>query len=391
MCKRAYKYRFYPTDAQAQNLACTFGCCRFVYNCALKCRKDAYFQHGKRLSHHDLSAAITALKKEEGTAWLREVASVPLQQALRHLDAAFTNFFEHRADYPVYKKKHGVQAATYAANAFTWDGTSLTLAKQQEPLAIVWSRSLPDGARPSSVTVTRDKVGRYFVSILIEEEIGTLPMTDKTVGVDLGLKSFLVTSDGEALANPKYYARDEKKLAKAQRKLAKKKKGSKNRNKARHKVAKLHARIADTRRDFQHKASTKLIRENQVICLETLNINGMLKNHCLAKAMSDVGWGELVRQVEYKAKWYGRTIVRIDRFEPSSKTCHECGHVLETLTLDVREWACPECGVWHDRDINAAKNIEAVGLTVLACGQSVRREQVKASHAALVEAGSTLP
>ena len=390
MCKRAYKYRFYATDAQAQNLACTFGCCRFVYNWALKRRKDAYVQHGKRLSPNDLSAALTALKKEEGTAWLREVSSVPLQQALRHLDSAFTNFFEHRADYPVFRKKHGVQAATYAANAFTWDGTSLTFAKQQEPLAIIWSRPLPDGARPSSVTVTRDKVGRYFVSIVIEEEIGTLPITAKTVGVDLGLKSFLVTSDGEVLANPKYYSRDEKKLAKAQRQLARKKRGSRNRNKARHKVARLHARIADTRRDFQHKASTKLIRENQVICLETLNIKGMLKNHCLAKAISDVGWSEFVHQVEYKAKWYGRTIVRIGRFEPSSKTCHDCGYILEMLTLDVREWACPQCGVWHDRDINAAKNIEAVGLTVLACGQSVRREQVKASHAVLVETGNAL-
>jgi len=197
-----------------------------VYNWALKHRKDAYFQQGKRLSHNDLSVAITALKNEEGTSWLGEVSSVPLQQALRHLDTAFTNFFEHRADYPVFKKKHGVQAATYAANAFSWDGTRLSLAKQQEPLAIVWSRPLPDGAKPSSVTATRDKAGRYFVSILVEEEIGTLPMTAKTVGVDLGLKSFLVTSDGEALANPKYYARDEKKLAKAQRKLAKKQKGS---------------------------------------------------------------------------------------------------------------------------------------------------------------------
>jgi putative transposase len=391
MYKRAYKYRFYPTDAQAHNLACTFGCTRFVYNWALHTRKRAYFDQGKKLYSKDLSAVFTALKKEEGTVWLKEVSSVPLQQALRHLDAAFTNFFEHRADYPIFKKKHGVQAATYAANAFNWDGTSLTLAKQQEPLAIIWSRPLPDGAKPSSVTVTRDKVGRYFVSILIEEEIGTLPITTKTVGIDLGLKSFLVTSDGEMTANPKYYACDEKMLAKAQRKLAKKKKGSKNRNKARHKVAKLYARIADTRRDFQHKVSTKLVRENQVICLETLNIKGMLKNHCLAKAISDVGWGELVRQLEYKAKWYGRTIVRIDRFEPSSKTCHDCGHILETLTLEVREWVCSACGVWHDRDVNAAKNIEAVGLTVLACGDTVRRERVKAPYAGTVEAGSTLP
>src|SRR6266699_1955492 len=390
MTKRAYRYRFYPTPEQAHNLACTFGCVRFVYNYALNRRKRTYFDHNIKLYTKNLSAAITALKKEEGTAWLKEVSSVPLQQALRHLDTAYTNFFEGRADYPTFKKKHGQQSATYTDNAFTLKNGKLTLAKQKEPLHIVWSRPLPEGVQPSSVTVSKDKSGRYFVSILVEEGIGTLPLIDKAVGIDLGLKSFLITSDGETLANPKYYARDEKNLAKAQRKHARKKKGGKNRNKARKKVARLHARIADTRRDFQHKASTKLIRENQVICLETLNIKGMLKNHCLAKAISDVGWSEFVRQVEYKAKWYGRTIVRIGRFEPSSKTCHDCGYILEMLTLDVREWACPQCGVWHDRDINAAKNIEAVGLTVLACGQSVRREQVKASHAVLVETGNAL-
>jgi len=361
-----------------------------VYNWALRTRKISYFQQGKKLSYNHLSQALTALKKEEGTAWLTEVSSVPLQQALRHLETAFTNFFEGRTGYPTFKKKHGNQAATYMNTAFRWDGSSLTLAKQHEPLDIVWSRPLPEGCKPSSITITKDKTDRYFVSFLVEENIGTLPMTDKTVGVDLGLKSYLVTSDGEVLDNPKYYRRDEKKLAKAQRKHAKKKKGSKNRDKARQKVARVHARITDTRRDFQHKVSTKLVRENQVICLEDLNVKGMLKNHCLAKSISDVGWSELVRQIEYKARWYGRSVVRINRFEPSSKTCHDCGYVLDTLTLDVRAWACPECGVQHDRDSNAAKNIEAVGLTVLACGQGVRRGRVKAPHAVLVEAGSSL-
>ena len=213
------------------------------------------------------------------------------------------------------------------------------------------------------MTVSKDKIGRYFVSILVEEEITPLAPTEKTVGIDLGLKSFLITSDSETIANPKYYARDEKNLAKAQRKHAKKKKGSQNREKARKKVAKLHARIADTRRDFQHQVLTKLIRENQVICLETLNVKGMRQNHCLAKAISDVGWGGFVRQLEYKANWYGRTLVKIDRWYPSSKTCSACGHVLESLTLDVREWACPSCGVCHDRDINAAQNILTEGLS----------------------------
>src|SRR3989440_4289076 len=388
MQKRAYRYRFYPTDEQAHNLACTFGCVRFVYNYALNKRKRAYFDHHIKLSTKDLSAALTALKKEEGTAWLREVSSVPLQQALRHLDAAYTNFFEGRADYPTFKKKHGHQSATYTDNAFTLHGNKLTLAKQKEPLHIVWSRPLPGGAQPSNVTVSKDKSGRYFVSILVEEGIGTLPLIHKAVGIDLGLKSFLITSDGKTIPNAKYYARDEKKLAKAQRQHARKKKGSKNRNKARKKVARLHARIADTRHDFQHKTSTKLIRENQVICLETLNVKGMLKNHCLAKAISDVGWGEFTRQLEYKAKWYGRTIIKIDRWYPSSKTCSDCGNVLDTLTLDVREWVCPCCGAWHDRDINAAGNILAAGLAVAACGGMVRPVDSRGSQAHTVETGN---
>ena len=378
MSKRAYQYRFYPTPEQAHNLACTFGCARFVYNWALKLRKTAYFQEGKKLTHNTLSGALTALKKEEGTVWLKEVSAVPLQQALRHLDRAFTNFFEGRAEYPVTKKKHGGQSATYTSNAVTWDGTDLTLARQQEPLAIQWSRPLPDGSKPGSVTITKDKAGRYFVSILVEEEITPLPPTNKTVGIDLGLKSFLVSSDGETIANPKYFARDEKKLAKAQRRHARKKKGSKNREKARQKVARLHARIADTRRDFQQQTSTRLIRENQVICLETLAVKNMLKNHKLAKAIADVGWSQFVRQLEYKAAWYGRTLVRIDRWYPSSKMCHDCGFVLAELDLEVREWTCPACGVWHDRDVNAAQNIEAEGLSVLACGGSGRPARVRA-------------
>ncbi len=391
MTQRAYQYRFYPTPEQVHNLACTFGCCRFMYNWALQLRTTAYFQHGTRLYPNDLSQALTTLKKQEGTAWLQEVSSVPLQQSLRHLDKAFVNFFEHRAEYPTYHKKHKKQSATYAATAFAWNRSSLTLAKQKESLAIVWSRPLPDGAKPSSVTVTKDKAGRYFISILIEEQIATLPMTDKTVGIDLGLKSFLITSDGETLANPKYYARSEKKLAKLQRKHAKKKKGSKNREKARKKVANLHARIADTRKDFQQQVSTRLIRENQVICLETLAVKNMLNNHCVAKALADVGWSEFVRQLEYKAKWYGRTIVKIDRWYPSSKTCSACDFVMEDMPLEVRAWACPECGVCHDRDVNAACNIKSEGLSAVnAYGGHVRRDRRKSGHAVPIEVGRSL-
>jgi putative transposase len=377
--KRAYKDRIYPTNEQKRILARTFCCCRFVYNWGLLQKTVAYYHQQRRLSYNDLSEALTALKKQEGSLWLSEVSSVPLQQALRHLDRAFLNFFEGRAAYPTFKKKRNQQAATYAANAFRWDGKQLTLAKMDEPLSIAWSRPLPNGCKPSSVTVTKDGADRYFVAILVEEDIAHLPQTDATIGADVGLKSFVVLSDGEVVGNPKFFHKDEKKLAKAQRRHAKKQKGSKNRDKARKKVARIHARITDRRRDFSHKLSTRLIRENQTICVESLAVKNMVKNHSLAKAISDVGWSEFVSQLEYKAQWYGRHLVKIDKWYPSSKRCFDCGHILDSLILDVREWTCPECGVHHDRDINAAKNILAVGLTVAACGESVRPGAVKAT------------
>ncbi len=370
-------YRFYPTDEQKQILARTFGCCRYVYNWALRERTDAYYKRGERLSYEDTAQRLVLLKKQEETSWLDEVSSVPLQQALRNLDRAFRNFFEGRSHYPTFKKKRHQQSATYASNAFSWDGKSLTLAKMNEPLATVWHRPLPDGCKPSSVTITKDEAERYFVSILVEEDIKALEVTPKMAGLDLGLKSMVITSDGQTHGNPKFFAKDEKKLAKAQRRLAKKKKSSKNRAKARLHVARLHKKIADRRRDYQHKLSTKIIRENQVVCIESLQVKHMVKNHSLAKAISDVGWSEFVRQLGYKAEWYGRTLVKIDKWYPSSKRCFDCGHILSSLTLDVRAWTCPECGVHHDRDINAAKNILAVGLTVAACGEAVRPGAVK--------------
>src|SRR6266704_284682 len=376
--KKAYQYRVYPTQEQAHMLARTFGCCRYVYNWALRQRTDAFFQRGERLSYHQLAVLLTDLKKQEETAWLSEVSSVPLQQALRHLDRAFRNFFEGRAQYPTFHKKHGVQAASYAANAFTWNGKELTLARMETPLDIHWSRPLPKGCQPTSVTLSKDCANRYFVSTLVEEEIKHLSGVNKQVGLDLGLKSMVITSDGHSSGNPTFFAQDEKKLAKAQRRHAKKKRGSQNRRKAQLKVARVHAKIADRRRDYQHKLSTKIIRENQVVCVESLHVKNMVKNHTLAKAISDVGWGEFVRQLAYKAEWYGRTLVKIDKWYPSSKRCFDCGHILDSLTLDIRHWTCPQCGVSHDRDINAAHNILAAGLAVTACGESVRPGAVKA-------------
>ena len=336
--KKAYKYRFYPTEEQKHILARTFGCCRYVYNWALRERTDAYYQHGERLSYEGTAQRLTALKK-----------------------------------------KRNDQAATYAASAFKWDGKQLTLARMDEPLKIVWSRCLPDGCQPSTVTIIKDTANRYFVSLLIEEDIKPLPITSQMIGLDLGIKSMVVTSDGHQHGNPRFFAKDEKILARAQRRHARKKKGSKNREKARCKVARIHARIRDRRRDYQHKLSTQIIRENQVVCVESLGVKNMVKNHKLAKAISDVGWGEFVRQLEYKANWYGRTLVKVDKFYPSSKHCSACGHILDALALDIRVWTCPECGVIHDRDSNAARNVLAAGLAVHACGEMVRPGAAKAN------------
>jgi putative transposase len=369
--KRAYQYRFFPTDEQKSMLARTFGCCRYVYNWALNLKSTTYQETGKSPGFAALCAMLPVLKTQPETAWLSEVSSVPLQQCLRHLDRAFVNFFEGRAKYPAFKKKHGSQSATYTAAAFTWKDGQLTLAKTDAPLDIRWSRPLPAGATPSTVTISRDRAGRYFVSILVEEEITPLPVLPQRIGIDLGLTSMVITSQGEKVDNPKYFARDAKKLARAQKRHAKKQKGSRNREKARRKVAKIHARIRDRRRDYQHKLSTRLILENQVICVESLAVKYMMQHPTLAKAIADVGWGEFLRQLEYKAEWYGRTLVKIDRWYPSSKTCSVCGHVLDSLDLDAREWTCPQCGTYHDRDLNAANSVLAEGLHVYAAGLAV--------------------
>ena len=375
--KRAYKYRFYPTPTQAQTLARTFGCVRYVYNWGLRTRTDAYYQRKEHLFYEHLSVGLTALKRQTEVSWLQEVSSVPLQQALRHLESAFRNFFDGRAKYPTFKKKRGHQAATYASSAFKWESTTLTLAKMDTQLDIHWSRPLPKDAKPITVTITKDPAGRYFVSFLVEEEIAALPISPKTVGIDLGLHDTVTLSTGEKTGNERYFMKAEKRLAAAQRCHAKKHKGSKNREKARRKVARVHARIADRRRDFLHKLTTRLIRDNQVVCVESLQVKNMLQNHCLAKAIADVGWGELICQLQYKAAWYGRAVVAIDKFYPSSKRCHACGHLLDSLSLDVRQWTCSECGAVHDRDTNAALNIQAAGLAVYACGEAVRPGRVK--------------
>ena len=369
--KRAYKFRFYPTPEQEQILARTFGCARFAYNHMLRLRTDAWMQRQERIGYHETSAALTALKKQPEYAWLNEVSSVPVQQALRHLQTAFANFFAKRARYPQFKRKDGKQSAEYTTSAFKWDGQLLKLAKMAEPLAIRWSRQIPKAAKVTTVTVSKDTAGRYFVSLLCDDAVAAKHEVSGKVGIDLGLSHFAILSTGEKVAAPNTFRKNEAKLAKLQRRLAKKQKGSNRRAKAKLKVARLHAKIADSRRDFLHKLSTRLINENQVIAVESLSVKNMQRNRCLSKSIADAGWSEFVRQLEYKARWYGRELIGIDRWYPSSKRCSDCGHVVKAMPLSVREWACPECGAIHDRDINAARNILAAGLAVLANGENV--------------------
>jgi putative transposase len=369
--KRAYHFRFYPTPAQEQCLARTFGCTRFAYNRMLRLRTDAWLEGKKRVGYHETSAALTVLKEEPEFAWLNEVSSVPVQQALRHLQTAFANFFAKRAGYPALKRKDGPQAAEYTTSAFKWDGKALKLAKMDAPLCIRWSRTLPKAAKVTTVTVSKDPAGRYFVSLLCDDVVEAKAQTEGRIGIDLGLTHFATLSTAEKVAAPSTFRKNEAKLAKLQRRLAKKQKGSKNRAKARRKVARLHARIADSRRDFLHKLSARLINENQVIAIETLAVSNMQKNGHLAKSIGDASWSEFVRQLEYKAHWYGRTLIGIDTWYPSSKRCSACGHTVPKLELSVRAWSCPACGTTHDRDVNAARNVLAAGLAVSAHGEAV--------------------
>ncbi|WP_019583850.1 RNA-guided endonuclease TnpB family protein [Thioalkalivibrio sp. ALE16] len=370
MAKRAYKYRFYPTPEQEVLLARTFGCVRFVYNTVLRYRTDAFFERQEKIGYTEASAYLTAMKKTEDTAFLNEVSSVSLQQCLRHQQSAFRNFFAGRARYPSFKKKRGRQSAEFTRSAFQYRDGRLFLAKCREPLNIRWSRDLP--SEPTSINISMDTAGRYFVSCLCEFDPEALPTTPKTVGIDLGLKDLFVTSDGHRIGNPRHLAKYAAKLARDQRRLSRKQLGSSNRAKARKKVARIHAKISDCRMDYLHKVSRQIVHENQVICVESLKVKNLLRNPHLAKAISDVGWGEFVRQLAYKAEWAGRTLVAIDRWFPSTQRCSACGHVAGRIPLSVRNWVCQACSTEHDRDENAALNIKAAGLAVLALGEDVR-------------------
>lgn len=365
MFLKAHKYRIYPNVEQKIMLAKTFGCVRFAYNSALAYSKEQY-EIDNKTNYSDWSKNLTLLKKNPEYIWLKEVSSVPLQQALRHLDKGFKSFFKSGFGYPTFKNKHSHQSASYMSNGFKWnaDSKELVLARMKKPLKIRWSRSFT--GKPSSITVSKTKSGKYFVSILTREPIKALPVVNKTIGIDVGIKSLAVCSDGKVIENPRSTIKYAKKLAKAQRKLSKKKKGSNNFKKQKLVVAKIHEKIGNMRKDFTHKMTSKLINENQVIGIETLKVKNMVKNRKLAKHLHDANFGEIFRQLEYKAEWYGRQLSPISQWFPSSKMCSNCESIyVGKWTLKIRTWTC-ECGTVHDRDHNAAINIHKEGLRLAA-------------------------
>ncbi|WP_131732387.1 RNA-guided endonuclease InsQ/TnpB family protein [Actinomadura formosensis] len=375
-----YNFRLYPAPGQQQALARAFGCARVVFNDALRVREDAHAAGLPYLPDAELSKlVITQAKKTGGRAWLGEVSAVVLQQALADLNTAYRNWFAsvsgkrkgRRVAPPRFRsRKDRRQAIRFTRNArFTiTPGGKLRLPKIGD-VRVRWSRPLP--SEPSSVTVIKDAAGRYFASFVVETTSEPLPQAAAEVGIDLGLTHFAVTSDGRKITSPRFLRRAERRLRKAQQALSRKAKGSANRRKAAAKVARLHARVADARRDHHHKLSTRLIRDNQAVYVEDLCVSGLGRTR-LAKSVHDAGWSQFVAMLEYKAERYGRTFAKVDRWFPSSKLCSACGTVAESMPLNIRAWACP-CGTVHDRDVNAAKNILAAGRADRqnACGGTV--------------------
>ena len=365
---KTYKFRIYPNAEQEQNLARHFGHSRFVYNYFLNQRKEQYQADKKSDNYYKQAASLTKLKKEEGTEWLKEVNSQSLQFALKSLDTAFTNFFRGNAKFPRFKSRRHKNSFTVPQFGRIEDG-KLNIPKFKDGIKINLHRELK--GKIGKMSILRTPTGKYFVSIFTEQEVEQLPKTNKVVGCDLGIKDFVITSDNKKFKNNRYTKRYARKLKEAQQHLSRKQKGSNGFEKQKLKVAKIHEKIANSRLDTLHKVSKELVDNNDIICIEDLNVKGMIKNRKLSKHIADASWGNFVNLLQYKADWYGRDIVKINRFYPSSKTCNECGWINQDLNLSVREWTCNSCGVIHDRDLNASINILKEGLKIYRLGRSI--------------------
>ena len=376
-------------------LAKHFGCTRFVYNYFLNQRQEQYKEEGESDNYYAQAKALTELKKKEETAWLKEVNSQTLQFALRNLETAYTNFFQKRAKFPNYHSKKGKNTFTVPQFATIEDG-KLWLPKFKSGISIRLHREIK--GKMGKVSLTKTPTGKYFVSVFTIEDYQELAPANKAVGVDLGLKDLLITSDGEVFKNNRYTKRYERKLAKAQQYLSRKKKGSRGFENQRLKVARLHEKISNSRADYLHKCSISLVRRYDTICIEDLNVKGMERNHHLAKSVTDASWGSFVSMLTYKAQWNNKKVVKIDRFFPSSQTCNVCGYVnKQTKDLSVREWECPVCHTHHNRDINAAINILRFGLNHISAGtvdytggEEVRANLLKGRSSAKPEAHESL-
>ncbi len=370
--QKAYRYRIYPNATQRKQLAVEFGCVRFVWNRCLDLRSTAYKERQEKHNYVSLGRQVTVWKKAE-FPWLADATANCLTQSLIDQDKAFSNFFAKRGKYPRFKSKWDKQSVRYQLDQrcikSTYHGGEFLKLPKLGFIKVHWTR-IPTGT-PKMATVSKDPSGRYFVSFSCEETVEALPSTGVSLGVDLGIKDVVVTDDGWKSGNPKHLKAMKRHLKRQQRALARKQKGSRRRDRQRVKIARIHAHIAAMRRDFLHNTTAALIRRADVLAVEDLNVKGMMKNHALAGAIADVGMHEFKRQLEYKAAWYGRKVITIDRYAPTSKTCSACGSYQEKMPLKIREWTCPDCGERHDRDINAAKNILS---TALIAGIKARRE-----------------
>lgn len=363
MIQKGYKFRIYPNKEQETFLMKSFGCARFVYNWALALKNQEYSKTKKSSNYYELNKKLPKLKEEN--EWLTEVYSQTIQASLRNLDNAFTRFFKKLGKYPQFKSKHKNNFSFQIPQGAKIVENKLHIPKVYEGIKVKLSREFE--GKIKTTTISKNPSGQYFVTFLVESNENTKELekfnTDKTIGVDLGIKDFAVISNGIRIDNPRHLKKKLKRLKKIQQRYSRKQKGSNNRKKYRVKVAKQHLKIKNQRQDFLHKLTYKLTHDNQVssICIEDLAVSNMIKNHCLAQSISDVGWGEFRRQLDYKCKWYGKNLIVISRFAPSSKLCPECGQINKNLTLADREWTC-DCGAKHDRDLLASNNIKNFGI-----------------------------